>query len=109
MEALVARTAGLDRDQAMLVVQVAKTSHLLFGGSDNFTVAREFGASATYEEKLALVDCLFAVSSAHEGITTVEDNEIRRISRELRVEHGDYIRVRSAHRNHLTVLKPRPE
>jgi hypothetical protein len=34
-----------------------------------------------------------------------EDNEIRRITRELRIEHADYIAVRLAHREHLGVLK----
>ena len=105
MERLVIERGGLPNDQAMLVVQLAKTANLLFGGSDNFIVAREFGATATQEQKLALLDCLFAVSSADASIATIEDNEIRRVSRELQIEHGDYIRIRARYRDHLDVLK----
>ena len=42
MEALVREQGQLSQDQAMVVVQLAKTSNLLFGGTANFLVAREF-------------------------------------------------------------------
>jgi hypothetical protein len=38
---------------------------------------------------------------------TIEDNEIRRIANELKIEHGEYIAVRARHLDHLQVLKPR--
>ena len=91
--------------QAKLVVEIAKAQSVLFGGVEDFQVTREFSNRATHEEKLALLHCLFAVSSADETIAVVEDNEIRRISRELRIEHADYIAARLAHRQHLGVLK----
>jgi hypothetical protein len=61
MESLVSDHGQLSKDQAMVVVQLAKTSNLLFGGTANYVVAREFSATATYDEKLALMRCLFAV------------------------------------------------
>src|SRR6476660_4603626 len=42
MEALVREHGQLSQDQAMVVVQLAKTSNRLFGGTANFEVAREF-------------------------------------------------------------------
>lgn len=105
MERLVMERGGLPNEQAMIVVQLAKTSNLLFGGTANFLVAREFERIATREEKLALLKCLFAVSSADESIATIEDNEIRRISRELRIEHADFIAIRAAYAQHLSVLE----
>ncbi len=45
MEALVQQDSCAD--QAMVVVQLAKTSNLLFGGTANFLVAQEFGELAT--------------------------------------------------------------
>src|ERR671913_1460613 len=41
MEALVREHGQLSQEQAMLVVQLAKASNLLFGGTANFLVARE--------------------------------------------------------------------
>ena len=104
MEALVREHGGLSEDQSMVVVQLAKTSNLLFGGTANFLVAREFSALATYDEKLALMRCLFAVSAADEAISVVEEGEIHRIANELRVEHQDLVALRVAYKRHLPGL-----
>src|SRR5918996_6119685 len=79
MEALVCEQGQLSQDQAMVVVQLAKTSNLLFGGTANFLVAREFCELATYDEKVALMRCLFALSASDESISTAEEGEIHRI------------------------------
>jgi uncharacterized tellurite resistance protein B-like protein len=104
MEEMVRRYGGLPEEQAVIVVQLAKSQNLLFGGTEDFLVTREFDRIATLEQKLALVDCLFAVSAAEGGIATVEDNEIRRIAIELKIPHDEYVRVRLAHRRELNVL-----
>jgi uncharacterized tellurite resistance protein B-like protein len=109
MERLVMEHGGLPEEQSVLVVQIAKTQNLLFGGTEGFLVSREFGKLATPEQKKALLHCLFAVSAADESVSTVEDNEIRRIAEELRLEHRDFIAVRSAFRKHLNVLKGPPD
>src|ERR687897_146168 len=85
MEALVREHGRLPHDQAMIVVQLAKTSNLLFGGTSNFLVAREFSALATYDQKLALLACLFEVSATDEMISAAEEREIHRIANELRI------------------------
>jgi uncharacterized tellurite resistance protein B-like protein len=107
MEHLVAHEGRLPEDQAMLVVGLAKTSNLLFGGSDDFLVARDFAADATYEQKLALVRCLFAVSAAESNISIAEEREIQRIARELRVENQDVVRLRLEYQRHLPGLSGR--
>lgn len=98
----------IPRDQAMLVVGLAKTSNLLFGGTANFLVAREFEKSATYEQKQALVRCLFAVSAAEGRISVAEEGEIQRVARELRVEPADVVKLRLEHRDHLPGLSSKP-
>ena len=105
MERIVREVGVLPEEQAILVVQLAKTQALLFGGTENFVVTKEFNRIASREQKLALVNCLYAVSSSDQSISAVEDNEIRRITQELRLEHQDFIAARSAHREHLEVLK----
>jgi uncharacterized tellurite resistance protein B-like protein len=101
MEALVRAEGQIADDQAMVVVQLAKTSNLLFGGTANFMVAREFAALATYEQKLALMRCLFAVSATDEAISLSEESEIHRIANELRIDHPDLVRLRVEHQRHL--------
>jgi uncharacterized tellurite resistance protein B-like protein len=107
MERLLVDQGGLTPEQAILVVQMARTPHVLFGGTENYLVTREFNLIASHEQKLALLQCLFSVSASDESISVVEDNEIRRIASELRITHGDFIKSRSAWRDHLAVLKKR--
>src|SRR5438552_2719017 len=90
MEAIVEQMGGLAPEQAILVVQMAKTQAILFGGTENFLVTREFNRLATHEQKLGLLRCLFAVSAAEDDISVVEDNEVRRIANELRLSHADF-------------------
>jgi uncharacterized tellurite resistance protein B-like protein len=97
IEQLVAGRGGLPADRAALVVRIARTEGLRHGGTEDFLVTREFARLATREQKLALVECLFAVSATDATIRTIEDNEIRRVASEIKVDHGDFIHVRSAH------------
>jgi hypothetical protein len=85
----------------MLVAQLAKTNNLLFGGTADFLVAREFAGMATYEEKLALLRCVFAVSAADDAISLSEESEIHRLARELRIDHPDLLALRVEHERHL--------
>ena len=101
METLVSEHGGIPHEQAMLVVQLARTSNLLFGGTANFLVARDFSATSTYEQKLALMRCLFAVSATDETISTSEESEIHRLAREMKVQHEDLVALRLAFRRHL--------
>ena len=92
-------------EQAALVVQIATREGLRHGGTEDFIVTREFAGLADREQKLALLDCLFAVSAVDQSIRTVEDNAIRQIASELRLEHADFIAARAAHAEHLRVLR----
>lgn len=108
MERIVTEHAGLTEDQAIVVLQIAKTQELLFGSTENFLVTREFNRLASREQKLALLECLFAVSSADDSISTLEDNEIVRICAELQLPREDLLAARGRYREHLEVLKGMP-
>lgn len=101
MEAFVRAEGGLSEEQSMLVVQLAKTSNLLFGGTANFLVAREFSEVASYDQKLALMRCLFAVAATDRSISIEEESEIHRIATELRIDRPDLVALRVQHRGKL--------
>jgi len=105
MERIIMEKGHLPREQAVMVVEIAKRQNLLFGHVDNFLVAREFNQLSTKEQKLDLLDCLFAVSSSDDSVSSREDSEIRQIASELLLEHRDFINVRSRYRKHLGVFK----
>ncbi len=101
---LVAQEGSLTAEEASAVVSLAVDEFRRLGGTHNLIVAREFAALTTVEERLALLRCLFAVSAADQSVAVREDNEIRQISRELKIEHADFISARAEVRNHLAVL-----
>jgi uncharacterized tellurite resistance protein B-like protein len=108
MERIVMERGGLTEEQAVLVLQIAKSQEALFGSTENFLVTREFNKIASREQKLALLDCLFAVSAADESISTVEDNEIVRICAELQLPREEVVTARGRYREYLAVLKGMP-
>ncbi len=105
MERIVMERGGLPEEQAIIVVQMAKTQNILFGATENYLVSKEFCRIATREQKIALLHCLFAVSASDESVSSAEDQTIRQIADELGLEHSDFIEVRSSYREHLAVLK----
>ena len=104
MKTLVAREGALSSDQAMLVVGLAKTSNLLFGGTADYIVAREFADHATYDEKVALARCLFGVASTDQSISMSEEAEIHRITNQLRILPEHLTSLRVEHREFLPGL-----
>jgi uncharacterized tellurite resistance protein B-like protein len=108
MEHIIMDRGRLPEEQAILVVQMAKTQNILFGSTENFLVSREFKAASRHEERMALLDCLYAVAAAENLVSTVEDNEISQIADELRIEHADFISIRSKYRDRLAVLQKPP-
>ncbi|HVN78902.1 MAG TPA: TerB family tellurite resistance protein [Terriglobia bacterium] len=69
-----------------------------------FGLEREPTPSASREQKLSLLHCLYAVSAASGSVSGVEENEIRQIAGELNLRHEDYISVRLQYRDYLEVL-----
>ena len=105
MERILVSHERLTAEQAATLISLARKEALRSGGTEDFIITREFKQLATREQKLALLDALFAVSAVDESILTVEDNEIRRVASELALEHADFIAVRARHRASLAVMQ----
>lgn len=105
MEEIVRRLGGLSDEQAVLVVQIAKSQNRLIGGTENFLVTREFRDISTAEQRAELLDCLFAVSAADGSISSAEETQIRQIASELGFSHRDFVEAMSHYSEHREVLK----
>jgi uncharacterized tellurite resistance protein B-like protein len=105
MEQILIEKGHLPGDQAVMAVEIAKSQNRLLGHVENFLVTREFNELASRQQKLELLDCLFAVCATDRLISVAEDNEIRQISSELLLEHREFIDIRSKYREYLGFLK----
>jgi uncharacterized tellurite resistance protein B-like protein len=105
MERIVVDRGLLAEAQAVIVVQIAKSQNLLLGETDGYLVTRAFAADATRDQKLALLDCCFAVAAADDEISPEEDAELRTITRELQLDPDDFIKARAAHRDAVPALR----
>ena len=105
MERVVAEAAGLGTAEAALVVEIAKSQARMTGGTDNYTVTREFRRVSTHAQRLQLLDCLYAVAAADDTVTNLESTEIAAIAEELGLAQSDLVSVRSRYRDKLGVLR----
>ena len=102
----IVRTLGhLPDPQAVLVVEIAKGQTTLFGGTENYLVTREFREIATAEQRLELLDCLFAVAVADGSISSVEESQAAQIAKELGFTQPEYASALAGHAEHRTVLR----
>jgi uncharacterized tellurite resistance protein B-like protein len=108
MEQIVLRKSGLPEEQAVMIVQMAKTQSVLFGGTENFLVTREFNVIATRAQKLVLLEALFAVSAADLSVSSIEETTIRKIASELSLDHADYVNAKREYRDLLATRQPPP-
>lgn len=95
----------LNESQALLVAQIAKSQNVLFGGTDNYIVTREFKEMSTPEQRGHLLDCLFAVAASDDSISSLESDTIRMITKELGLSHEEFIAARQQFRDKIEALK----
>ena len=105
MVSVIQRVGHLPEPQALIVVEIAKSQHRLFGGTENFLVTREFREVATEGERRDLLECLFAVSAADDAIRAEEEAQIWQIASELGFQHAEYVQIRLKYSDKRTVMK----
>jgi uncharacterized tellurite resistance protein B-like protein len=108
MERMMATHGGLTASQAALVVEIARATQKMLGPTHNFVAIREFRDAATTEQKIGLLQCLFAVAAADGVVTGPEEEEIRTISHGLLLDDQEYLRVRSAFGDKRSVMGAKP-
>ena len=105
MERLLVDRAGLAPDRAAIVIGLATNQSVHVRGTQDYLVSREVAGRATVEQKRRLIDGLYAVCAADGLISTVEDNDVRRVASEIDLEHADVVAIRTRYRDSLAVLK----
>ena len=86
IEQLVVEHGGLTEAQAVLVAEMARSQALLYGGTEDYLVTRQFKELSTEEERLALLRCCYLVGAADDVITVEESDTLQEIARELDID-----------------------
>ena len=89
IEQLVAEHGGLPEPQAVLVAQIARNQSLLYGGTEDFLVTRQFRELASSDDRLALLRCCYLVGAADETITSTESDILQEIAKELDIDRSE--------------------
>ena len=105
MERIVSEVAQLEPDEAVLAVEIAKSQARLLGGTENYVVTRQYRELSTPEQRVRLLECLYAVAAADGIVSNMEDSEIAAIGEELGFSRPEVIGVRARWRDHLGVLR----
>lgn len=102
--AMVRATASLGHlaeDESKLVVEIAQTHSRDEGGTANYLVTREFRNISTREQRIGLVECLYAVSAADGTVSTTESSEVLKIAGELGLSRNETNAIKSGWKEHL--------
>ena len=83
IEQLVAEHGGLPEAQAILVTQIARNQSLLYSGTEDYLVTRQFRELASMDDRLALLRCCYLVGAADDTITSEESAILQQIAKEL--------------------------
>lgn len=109
MEQAVAEVAGLAPEETALAVEIAKSQARLLGGTENYVVTRRFRELSERDERVRLVECLYAVAAADGTISTLESAEIARITEELGFLPAEAVALRAPWRDRLAELQGLPK
>ena len=108
MERVVAEVSGLPPEETALAVEIAKSQARLLGGTENYVVTRQFRELSQREERVQLIECLYAVAAADGTISMAESAEIARIAEELGFLPAEAIALRAPWREHLAEVQGLP-
>lgn len=102
---LVATHAEMSSEEAAAIAAVARHHTVTQGGGAAYRLTRRFNELARDEDKRHLIDCLYAVATADDLVSHVEDREISRIAAAILLSRSQVLEIRSRYREKLEELQ----
>ena len=102
---LVHEHAGLPEDEAEAVISLV-TAHLAsMAGIDYALLTRAMNEHGSADDKLHLIDCLYAMATADDLVSTVEEDQIRAVGHALMLPRSQLVEIRGRYREQLEVVQ----
>lgn len=89
IKGVLSKSWGLRESEARVVTDIS--CHRIIKGLDYFRLTRGFFECTTLEQRRSFLVCLFKVANASDKVSNDEIEEIRKISRALKLNHKDFI------------------
>ena len=105
VESLVAEHGNLPEAQAVLVSQMARNQALLYGGTEDYLVTRQFKELSTDADRLALLRCCYLIGAADDEISAAESDTLQQIATELDVERHEVNAIRHEFAPKLSTIR----
>lgn len=102
---LVSEHAGLSQEETAALVTILTAQLERVAGIDYALLTRTLNDHASRDEKLHLIDCLYAIAAADDVASVVEDEEIRSVARALMISHRELIEIRRRYAERLEVIQ----
>jgi uncharacterized tellurite resistance protein B-like protein len=88
-------SSGLDRSQAILVVEMAKLQERTGGGTSDYLVTREFREASTPEQRSTVLRACYRIAAADDSISGTESALLNEIASELDIDHAEAAAIRA--------------
>jgi uncharacterized tellurite resistance protein B-like protein len=102
---LVREHAGLGASESEAVATLVTSHAQGIAGIDYALLTRAMNEHASPDDKLHLVECLYAIATADDLVSVVEDDQIAAVGRALMVTRGSMLEIRARHRERLEVVQ----
>lgn len=104
MAEILRRVGSLPAETADQIVRLVESRQKLAGRTEDYLVAREFREVSSREERLRLLDCLFAVAAADGVISAEEEAAARQTASELGLSQREFSTALSRYRDQRSVF-----
>jgi uncharacterized tellurite resistance protein B-like protein len=105
IERLVSEHGALPEAQAVLVAQIARNQSLLYSGTEDYLVTRQFRELASMDDRLALLRCCYLVGAADDTITAQESDTLQQIAKELDLDRDAVNVIRNEFASKLAAIQ----
>jgi uncharacterized tellurite resistance protein B-like protein len=102
---LVREHAGLGPSESEAVAALVTSHAQSITGIDYALLTRAMNEYASPDDKLHLVECLYAIATADDLVSVVEDDQIAAVGRALMLPRAPMLEIRARHRDRLEVVQ----
>jgi uncharacterized tellurite resistance protein B-like protein len=105
MEKILQEHGEVDEPTAVIVVEMARLQTLSIGGTEDYSVTREFARLATHDQKLDVLRACYAIGAVTDHISAEENAVVNQIAKELLLDADEVAGVRAEFHDDLAVVQ----